>query len=225
MHRILVIEDETKLCDLLVRVLREAGYVAVGAATATEGITLALSDEFDLILLDLNLPDIAGEDVLRAVSSAKPDTRVVVLSATTAVGRRISVLEAGAVDFLLKPFVTAELLLRIKLRLGINRAVSGASGADRLPVVDNVVLDVHRRELLVGTSRVSLSQREFTLLTHLIERRGKTCSRQELLADVWGMEFDPGTNVVDVCVRRLRAKFMTDAIETVRNVGYRLVAG
>ncbi|HEV7204213.1 MAG TPA: response regulator transcription factor [Jatrophihabitans sp.] len=218
-----MIEDEAKLCELLVRLLREAGYAAVGAATAGEGITLALSDDVDLVLLDLNLPDIAGEDVLRAITSAKPETRVVVLSATTAVGRRISVLEAGAVDFLLKPFITAELLLRIKLRLPGYRAESGAA-ADRLPVVENVVLDTHRRELVVGTSRVSLSQREFTLLTHLIERRGNTCSRQELLADVWGMEFDPGTNVVDVCVRRLRAKFMTDAIETVRNVGYRLVA-
>lgn len=224
MYKILVIEDEAKLCELLVRLLREAGYAAVGAATAGEGITLALSDDVDLVLLDLNLPDIAGEDVLRAVTSAKPETRVVVLSATTAVGRRISVLEAGAVDFLLKPFITAELLLRIKLRLPGQRAASGPVGADRLPVVENVVLDVPRRELVVGSSRVSLSQREFTLLTHLIERRGNTCSRQELLADVWGMEFDPGTNVVDVCVRRLRAKFMTDAIETVRNVGYRLVA-
>jgi DNA-binding response OmpR family regulator len=149
-----------------------------------------------------------------------------VLSSVTEVGARVQVLENGAADFVLKPFVAAELLARVRLRMRPEEGPAGAgpNSGNRLPVAADVVLDVDRRELCVNGERVPLSHREFALLHHLLNRRGEICSRQELLADVWGIGFDPGTNVVDVYVRRLRNKLAGDAIETVRNVGYRLAA-
>jgi two-component system OmpR family response regulator len=119
--------------------------------------------------------------------------------------------------------VTAELLARIRLRIREDASRATHLGA-RLAVTADVCLDTQRRELSIGESRVPLSHREYTLLAHLLNRRGKICSREELLADVWGLGFDPGTNVVDVYVRRLRNKLAGNAIETVRNVGYRLAA-
>jgi two-component system, OmpR family, response regulator len=147
---------------------------------------------------------------------------VLILSSVPEVGRRVGVLNGGAADFVAKPFVNAELLARVRLR---TRERSNHNGSVAyLPIDADARLDLHRRELVVNDQRIPLSQREFTLLTHLLERKGEVCSRQELLADVWGIGFDPGTNVVDVYVGRLRAKLVGDIIETVRNVGYRLCA-
>jgi DNA-binding response OmpR family regulator len=203
--------------------LEAAGYVVTGVGTGAEALQKTMGRDYDLVLLDLNLPDVSGVHILRVVRAAKPGSRVLVLSSVTEVGARVEVLEGGAVDFVLKPFVTAELLARIRLRMADDGA--GGAAGERVPITRDICLDVHRRELLVDDTRVPLSQREFTLLTHLAKRRGKICTRQELLADVWGLGFDPGTNVVDVCVRRLRTKLAGNAIETVRNVGYRLAAG
>jgi two-component system, OmpR family, response regulator len=223
MTHILVVEDEPKLRSLLIRLLDAAGYAASGVGTGAEALGTALSVEYDLVLLDLNLPDISGAEVLHVLMTAKPASRVLVLSSVAEVAPRIEVLESGAADFVLKPFINAELLARIRLRLG-DDLPSGTRGKAGVAIGDDAYLDLQRRELRIGPTRVSLSQREFTLLTHLINRRGKICTRQELLSDVWGLGFDPGTNVVDVYVRRLRNKLAADAIETVRNVGYRFVA-
>jgi DNA-binding response OmpR family regulator len=222
MSDILVIEDEPLLRALIVRLLNTAGYNAIGVATGAEGLQAALSGEHDLILLDLMLPDLPGEEVLHVLLTARPETKVLILSSVAEVGRRVGVLNAGAADFVAKPFVNAELLARVRLRAREKSTRTGT--VSYLPIDSDARLDLHRRELLINDQRIALSQREFSLLSHLIGRKGEVCTRQELLADVWGIGFDPGTNVVDVYVGRLRAKLAGDTIETVRNVGYRLCA-
>jgi len=220
---LLVVEDEPNLRLLLRRLLGDSGYQVSTAATGAEGLQLALAEAYDLIVLDLMLPDVRGEDVLNVLLGSRPEARVLVLSSAPEIGRRVDVLNGGAVDFLGKPFANAELLARIRARIRAeetqapvrtNRYLSGA-GAE---------LDLQRRELLMDGRRIELSQREFVLLAHLLHRKGEVCTRQELLAGVWGIGFDTRTNVVDVYVRRLRAKLTSDSIETVRNVGYRFVA-
>ena len=220
---ILVVEDEPNLRLLLGRLLTHSGYVVASTSTGAAGLQLALKGKHDLVLLDLILPDLPGEEVLRCLVSARPDSKVLVLSSVAEIRRRVGVLDAGAVDFVAKPFVNSDLMARIRLRL---RATPETPGTHSGRLNDDIIrLDGDRHELIVGAERIKLSQREFVLLTHLIQRRGQVCTRQELLADVWGISFDPRTNVVDVYIRRLRAKLMVDAIETVRNVGYRLAAG
>ncbi len=223
---VLVIEDEPSLRMLLGRLLTDAGYRVSLAATAGIGLEAARSDPPELVLLDLLLPDRPGDEVLTSLLEAQPDLRIIVLSSVTEVGRRISVLDTGAVDFVAKPFSNGELLARLRARLrnDVPSAADTAAATDRYLPGAGFRLDLQRRELLVGTDRIELSQREFVLLSHLLHRRGEVCTRQELLSEVWGIEFDPGTNVVDVYVRRLRAKLAADTIETVRNVGYRFVA-
>ncbi|HZC72724.1 MAG TPA: response regulator transcription factor [Jatrophihabitans sp.] len=222
MNEILVVEDEPQLRAILIRLLEAAGYAASGVGTGADALRAALDHNYEVILLDLNLPDISGTQVLQVLMRAKPDSRVLVLTSVTDVGPRVQALEGGAADFMLKPFVNSELLARIRLRARSNDQVRGQ--IQRLTIAEDIFLDPERRELQVRSERVPLSQREFTLLMHLFNRRGAICSRQELLTDVWGLGFDPGTNVVDVYVRRLRNKISADAIETVRNVGYRLIA-
>ncbi|HKC26478.1 MAG TPA: response regulator transcription factor [Jatrophihabitans sp.] len=223
-EQILVIDDEPRLRALLVHLLETAGHQITTADSGAAGLRAALVDDYDLIVLDLNLPDISGDDVLRTLLKVKPSSRVLVLSSVPEIGRQVGVLESGAVDFVSKPFVNADLLARVRLRLASAPRAHTTARLTKVPITSDVYLDVQRRELTMGTSRVPLSTREFALLDHLLRRRGSVCTRQELLADVWGVEFDPGTNVVDVCIRRLRAKLSSDSIQTVRNAGYRLAA-
>lgn len=213
----MVIEDEPNLRALLSRLLTGAGYDVVTAATGTEGLERAIAESCDLVVLDLMLPDLSGEDVMRVLLANDPETRILVLSSASAPQRRIQVLH-----FLGKPFVNGELLARVRLRM----RGSGPANARAHPIRidDSAHLDVAKQELVVNGNRVILSRREFTLLSHLAERRGSVCSRKELLSGVWGLGFDPGTNVVDVYIGRLRAKLAPIQIETVRNVGYRLAA-
>jgi DNA-binding response OmpR family regulator len=218
MSRILLIDDDTNQRFVLDRTLGRAGFEVVESGTGMTGLTAALAQDFDLIVLDLTLPDVAGEHVLDAILTSKPSSRVLVLSAVTDLDRRVAVLNGGAIDFVAKPFLNAELIARIRLRMrGDPEASRSLKGA-------GIELDLNRRVLITGGKRVGLSQREFVLLAHLMDRKGKVCSRQELLSTVWDLPFDPGTNVVEVYVGRLRAKLAEDSIETIRNVGYRLVA-
>jgi DNA-binding response OmpR family regulator len=224
MSKILVVEDEPNLRALLSRMLGAAGYSVATAATGADGLKLALAEPYDLVVLDLMLPDLTGEQTMRVLLASRPETRILVLSSALEARRRVAVLESGASDFLGKPFVNSELLARVRLRMSQSPATP-AGTPSRIEIDGDAHLDVTRRELVMNGHRISLSQREFTLLTHLAEHRGATCSRQELLADVWGISFDPGTNVVDVYIGRLRSKLAPVRIETVRNVGYRLAAG
>lgn len=223
MARVLVVEDEPNLRVLLRRLLGGAGYDVSEAATGVAGLNAALAVDHDLVVLDLMLPDVAGEHVLHMLLAGRPASRIMVLSSVTEVGRRVGVLDDGAVDFVAKPFTNAELLARVRARIRNDAVVEPAKVARYLTGA-GTLLDLRRRELITDGRRVELSQREFVLFAHLLHRRGQVCTRQELLADVWGFDFDPRTNVVDVCVRRLRAKIAANSIETVRNVGYRFVA-
>ena len=222
MSRLLVVDDEERIRRLLRRVLEAEGFNVETAATGTEGLAAASTGGHDLIVLDLMLPDLSGAAVLSALMSEHPSSKVLVLSAVPEIGQRVRVLDMGALDFLAKPFAIAELLARVRARL----REPGAKEGGRFLRVGDLELDTHRRLLRAGFRSVALSQREFVLLSHLMRRAGEVCSRDELLTDVWGYRFDPGSNVVDVYVRRLRTKLQTtQMIETVRNVGYCLTAG
>jgi len=218
--RVLVVEDDDRIAGLVARALRAEGHAVDRAATGGEALEAALATRFDLIMLDLMLPDVDGTAVLDEVLRARPEQRVFVLSAVPEVGARVACLEAGATDFLGKPFAVAELVARVRTRMR-----APAPGAQRRWLAIGLVrLDLRLHRVLVGGREIDLSQREYLLLRHLMERVGQACTRSELLADVWGLMFDPGSNVVDVYVRRLRSKLDDpDRVETVRNVGYRFL--
>jgi two-component system, OmpR family, response regulator len=218
--RVLVVEDDERVGGLVARALQEDGYCVDRARDGLSGLGAAMASDFDLVVLDLMLPDLPGTDVLNRLVAARPEQRVLVLSAVPEIGARVACLESGAVDFVGKPFVIAELLARVHARM----RAPAPGVARRWLTAGPVSLDLRQRRATVAGRRVDLSLREFLLLQHLIQRVGNACSRAEILADVWGMRFDPGTNVVDVCIRRLRTKMdHPDRVETVRNVGYRLV--
>jgi two-component system OmpR family response regulator len=217
MLRVLVVEDDERIGRLVSRALQRDGYVTEWAGTGPDGLAAALAGDFELVILDLMLPGMSGEEVLERLVRHRPQQRVMVLSAVPEIGARVAVLEAGAADFLGKPFAVAELLARVRARVR-----APAPGATRQSVEAGPVrLDLRRRRAYINGADVDLPQREFLLLLHLMSRPGQVCTRTELLADVWGLTFDPGTNVIDVYVRRLRGKLdRPDRIETVRHVGY-----
>jgi DNA-binding response OmpR family regulator len=219
-RRLLLVEDDDRIAALIERTLHGEGFVVTRAATGPAGLRAARADSYDLVILDLMLPGMDGADVLQAIMEHDRTTRVLVLSAVPEIATRVAVLDGGAVDFLGKPFALAELLARIRARL---------RPADPAPAeaitVGPVRLDLRRQVVEVPGRRSALSRREGVLLAHLMHRAGQPCTRAELLHRVWGMDFDPGSNVVDVYVRRLRAKLdHPDRIETVRHVGYRFTA-
>jgi DNA-binding response OmpR family regulator len=219
--RILVIEDEARIQAFLARGLEAEGYTVVAAADGQEGLGLATRARWDLVVLDLLLPNLNGLQVLRDLHRAKPGLPIVILSARSDVQTKLRGFEFGATDYVAKPFSLDELLARIRVRL------RGAPtyGDEHVLRGRNVILDVARRQAGVGDRTVDLSDREFRLLHYLLVHVGEVLSRERLLAEVWGYDFDPGSNVVEVCVRRLRQKLGPDAaIETVRNAGYRLAA-
>jgi DNA-binding response OmpR family regulator len=228
MPRVLVVDDEDRICRFLGRALRSAGYDVDCATTGPAALAAATQHEYALVILDLMLPGLHGSEVLRQMLVDRPDLRVLVLSATTGVETRVGCLEAGAVDYLAKPFAIAELLARVRSRLRESASEDERDGAGRRTprrAADEVEaggirLDTRRRSLDVRGMRRPLSQREYALLLHLMQHEGTVCSREELLSDVWGYTFDPGSNIVDVYIGRLRAKLDADSIETVRNVGY-----
>jgi two-component system, OmpR family, response regulator len=217
--RILVIEDEARIQAFLARGLEAEGYTVVAAGDGREGLDLATEARWDLVVLDLLLPGLNGLQVLRELHRAKPDLPVVILSARGDVQTKLRGFELGASDYVAKPFSLDELLARIRVRL---RGVA-TFGDEHVLRGGNVVLDVARRQARVDERTADLSDREFRLLHHLLVHAGEVLSRERLLAEVWGYDFDPGSNVVDVYVRRLRQKLGPDAeIQTVRNAGYRL---
>ena len=221
MHRILVVDDEPKIVSFVSRSLTGNGYDVDSAYNGSDALAKAYKSDYELMLLDLRLPDIDGVAVLQATMAAKPDQRVIVVSAISDVPTKVRCLELGAIDYLPKPFALAELLARIRARLR-----EPANGVQAPPALTAgpVTLDVMRRTADAGKGSVNLSEREFLLLQHLMRKVGEVCTREELLGEVWGYSFDPGTNVVDVYVGRLRAKLGAEVIETVRSVGYAFVA-
>jgi two-component system copper resistance phosphate regulon response regulator CusR len=217
--RILVIEDEARIQAFLTRGLEAEGYSVVAAGDGRQGLDLATATRWDLVVLDLLLPGLNGLQILRELRRTKPELPVVILSARSDVQTKLGGFELGATDYLAKPFSLDELLARIRVRL----RGAAAFGDEHVLRGGNVVLDVARRQAAVGDRTADLSDREFRLLHHLLVHAGEVVSRERLLSEVWGYDFDPGSNVVEVCVRRLRQKLGPEAaIETVRSAGYRL---
>ena len=219
--RILVVEDEARIQSFLTRGLEAEGYTVVAADNGRDGLALASVGEWDLVVLDLLLPGLSGLQVLRELHRGRPRLPVVILSARADLQTKLRGFELGATDYLAKPFAIDELLARVRVQLRASRPPED----EHLLCAGCVVLDLARRQARIGELVTDLSDREFRLLHHMLLHVGEIVSRERLLAEVWGYGFDPGSNVVDVCVRRLRKKLGPEAhIETVRNAGYRLAA-
>jgi DNA-binding response OmpR family regulator len=218
MTTVLVIDDEPEMVRFVRRGLEAEGYQVLTATDGGDGLRLALTKRPDLMVVDLRMPEVDGEAVIAAVLVSSPDTRVLVLSAAADAEVRVRCLEQG-VDILPKPFSIRELLARVRFGL---RGPTGKTSEELVLRVGRIVLDIRTRKLRIDGSEAALSEREFLLMQHLMRKSDTVCSRSELLSAVWGYDFDPATNVVDVYVRRLRGKMNRDLIQTVRNVGYQL---
>ena len=219
--RILVIEDEVRIQAFLARGLEAEGYAVGAADNGRDGVILATTGRWDLVVLDLLLPGLNGLRVLQEIRRTCPELPVLILSARTDLPTKLKGFELGARDYLQKPFSLDELLARIRVQL---REAQGLDEEHALRA-GCVVLDLTRRQARIGEVVTDLSDREFRLLHQLLLHAGEVISRERLLAEVWGYSFDPRSNVVDVCVRRLRQKLGPNApIETIRHAGYRLVA-
>jgi DNA-binding response OmpR family regulator len=216
--RILLIDDEPGIRNFVSRGLRGEGFSVDLAADGDAGLKAALGPPYDLIILDLLLPDLGGIEVLRRLIRQHPGQTVIVLSALGDTPSKVASLEAGADDYLVKPFSFEELLARVRARLRDVRSVRTRLTAGSL------TLDLIAHQVQTESGRVLLAEREFLLLRELMSSAGDTVSKERLLATVWGYRFDPGSNVVDVYVRRLRAKLGGEAIKTVRGEGYRIDA-
>ena len=220
MANILGIEDEPGIASFVAKGLRSAGFQATVVGTGAEGIAHAISGGYDLVVLDIGLPDIDGFEVLRRTRQAGVRTAVIILTARTSVDDTVAGLEGGADDYVPKPFRFEELLARVRLRLRPD------SAADEVTVLSHgdLSLDLRTRQASAGGRPVDLSAREFTLLETFLRHPEQVLSREQLLSRVWGYDFDPGSNVVDVYVRYLRRKVGAERLVTVRGMGYRLVA-
>lgn len=216
MSKVLVVDDEERLRSMLCRLLAGDGHETVAAPDGRRALERLTEEQVDLVLLDLVMPQTQGLQVLASMRERGSQTPVIVLSAVSDVAARVKALELGAVDFVGKPFHSAELIARVRRNL----QARVPEQRQRFLEGGGIRLDLHRRRAHVHDTDVVLTERELGLLSHLMRRRGDVCTREELLHDVWGLDFDPGSNVVEVCVRRLRVKLVDPPIETVRAVGY-----
>ena len=217
----LVLEDEARIRDFLARAFEAEGFTVDVVGDGEQGLALALTGNYEFIILDLLLPGRDGLDVLRQLHHHRPKLPVLILSARSDLATKLRGFELGAVDYLAKPFSLEELIARARVQM---RRVHGVEAGTVLQV-GRLALDLTRRQARVGENVSELPDREFRLLHFLMLHPGEVISRQRLLSEVWGFDFDPRSNVVDVCVRRLRRTLGPDApIETVRNVGYRAAA-
>jgi DNA-binding response OmpR family regulator len=218
--KILVVEDEERIASFLEKGLTAHGYAVEWAKTGAEALQRGIEPGISLVILDLKLPDLDGLEVLAGLRARGASVPVLILSARGRVDDRVRGLDLGADDYLGKPFAFEELLARVRARLRPRAAAS-----DGLVRAGDIRLDVLRREVTAAGRKVNLSAREFSLLQTFVSHPAQTLSRQELLSMVWGMDFDPHTNLVDVYVGYLRRKLGEPVIETVRGAGYRLQAG
>jgi DNA-binding response OmpR family regulator len=215
--RILIAEDDARIASFVDKGLGANGFATKVVADGESAEAFARSGEFDLVILDIGLPRRDGFTVLRRLREARVAVPVIILTARDSVGDRVAGLEGGADDYLPKPFAFEELLARIRLRLHGERAPEVTvlrAGA--------LALDLRTRRAEIGGQQVDLSAREFALVEILLRNPGQVLTREQLLSHVWGFDFDPGSNIVDVYVRRLRRKLGSGPIETVRGMGYRL---
>ncbi|GAA0715739.1 response regulator transcription factor [Dactylosporangium roseum] len=218
MSRILLVEDESRVASFVAKGLRAHGFVVTVVEDGHAAYAEGRSGTYDLMILDLGLPGRDGLSVLRQLRTEKVAMPVVILTARDTVPDTVAGLEGGADDYMAKPFAFEELLARVRLRLVPRQATEPT----RLSAGD-LTLDLRTRSVRAGDRVVELSAREFALAEALVRHAGQILSRGQLLSYVWGLDFDPGSNVVDVYIRYLRRKLGADRIETVRGVGYRLV--
>ncbi len=221
--RVLVVEDEPGIRDFVVRGLEKAGFAVASAADGLEGERLASGESFDLVVLDLMLPGRGGLEILASLSRTRPNLPVIALTAKGRLSDRVGGLEAGATDYLVKPFALPELIARVRAQVR-----ASARSSERVLSAAGIELDLLTRKVSRDGRPVYLSATEFELLAYMVRNAGRVLPRREILSAVWGYEHDTETNNVDVYVGYLRRKLgtATDAapIKTVRGVGYRLDA-
>lgn len=218
--RVLVVEDERKMAMFIRKALEAEGFAVELAHEGPAGLALALNEVFDTIVLDIMLPEVDGLTVLKTLRAQKVRTPVLLLSARGEVNDRVEGLDAGADDYLAKPFALVELVARLR---SLNRR-GVAEPADTIIRLSDLSLNTSTRRVERGGVTMELTTREFRLLEFLMRSSGRICGRMSILEHVWDYDFDPGTNLVDVYIRRLREKidqgFETKLLHTVRNVGY-----
>ncbi len=217
MTQILIAEDEPRIASFLEKGLRSNGFMTAVAYTGTDAAALLREGNFDLLILDLGLPGKDGHQVLQELRRRGDRMPVIILTARDGVEDTVAGLDGGADDYVTKPFRFEELLARIRVRLR-----DGGGSETTVLCVGDVALDLRTRRAIVGDRSVELTAREFSLVDTLMRHPGQVLSRQQLLDHVWGYDFDPGSNVVDVYIRYLRQKLGENVIETVRGMGYRL---
>lgn len=220
-NRVLIAEDEQRIASFVAKGLRSNGFVPTCVADGQSALEVALSGEVDLLLLDLGLPDLDGFTVLRRLRAAGSRLPVVVLTARDGVGDTVAALEGGADDYVSKPFRFEELLARVRLRLRPGRASTAEPTVLRS---GDLTLDLRTRQAHVGDRVIDLTAREFVLAETFLRHPGQVLAREQLLSAVWGYDYDPGSNIVDVYVGYLRRKLGAARIVTVRGMGYRLEA-
>ncbi|KSU56721.1 response regulator transcription factor [Gordonia hongkongensis] len=220
MSRVLIAEDDARIASFIGNGLRAAGYSTEHVSDGLSALEAVRSGGFDMVVLDIGLPAMDGFDVLYSMRGEGITTPVVVLTARDSVSDTVNGLEGGANDYMTKPFQFAELLARIRLRLVDDSAVA----SENLLSAGDLRLDLKSRRARVGTETFDLTAREFALLEVFLRHPDQVLSREQILGHVWGYDFDPASNVVDVYVRALRNKIGSHRLETVRGMGYRLRA-
>jgi DNA-binding response OmpR family regulator len=219
MNRILIVEDEPRITSFLEKGLRASGFVTTVIEDGLSAADAARDSDFDLVILDLGLPGLDGRDVLRRVRARGERLPIIVLTARDGLADTVDGLDAGADDYITKPFRFDELVARIRARLR-----SPGRREETVLRAGGLEIDLRSRRAIVAGRAVDLSAREFLLAETLMRHAGQVLSREQLLSHVWGYDYDPGSNVVDVYIGYLRKKLGTELIETVRGAGYRLRA-
>jgi DNA-binding response OmpR family regulator len=217
---ILIVEDEKRISSFIEKGLAAAGYSPTVVENGLDALDYVATGSFDLVLLDVGLPGLDGFEVLSRLRTRGETMPIIMLTARTSVDDTVAGLDGGANDYLPKPFKFDELVARIRLRL---RESTQQTVVESVLAYGEVTLDLKTRRVSVGGRSLDLSAREFALAEQFLRHPEQVLSREQLLSRVWGFDFDPGSNVVDVYVRYLRAKIGADRIETVRGMGYRLV--
>ncbi|MBD2199358.1 MULTISPECIES: response regulator transcription factor [Calothrix] len=220
MNRILIAEDEPRIASFLQKGLKANGFTSAVASTGDETIFMALSGEFDLLILDIGLPGKNGWVVLEELRGQGELLPIIILTACDDVKDKVTGLESGADDYVTKPFRFEELLARIRVRLRDYRLPKAKD--EMLLTAGDIMLDLRTRKVKVGDRYIELAAREFTLAEIFLRHPGQVLTREQLLSHVWGYDYDPGSNIVDVYVGYLRKKLGSDYIQTVRGIGYRL---
>jgi DNA-binding response OmpR family regulator len=220
MSRILIAEDEPRIAAFIEKGLRANGFTTTIANNGVDAIEKALSCQFDLMILDLNLPQQDGFQVLQQLRGQGENLPIIILSARDEIEDKVTGFEVGADDYVTKPFRFAELLARVRARL--RQPTLAKASEQHLLQHGEIKLDLYTRQVSVGDRLIKLSAKEFQLLETLMRHPGQVLSREQLLDQVWGYDYDPGSNIVDVYIGYLRKKLGTNSIETLRGMGYRL---